>query len=116
MKPPVEFFLLRQEGVKPSRNAAINHAVSWIILMLRFRHQGVTGCSTCDTRILGPVLHDEVWTGICLHHREILCQGCMEHRLGRALKADDLKPVPWNQYRTAFISIMRSYEKEVKGE
>lgn len=114
MKPPLKFDLLKQEGVKPSRNATINHAVSWIILMCRFRDHGVQGCSVCETRILGPVLHDEMWARASLHHREILCQGCMELRLGRAIEPKDLKPVPWNQYRTAFMFVMHAYEEEMK--
>jgi hypothetical protein len=54
-------------------------------------------CADCrwDTVCLGEwyMIHDEVWEQACRREPkpvwEILCIGCLEERLGRALTADD---------------------------
>lgn len=64
------------------------------------------GCADCDRMATCPMLHDELWETIAPpeHHYmlprgrlstkgvSLLCRGCAEKRLGRAITPNDLLP------------------------
>jgi hypothetical protein len=67
-------------------------------------------CDDCGTVVVGRladvhewyVVHDDVWedagmpVSVPYSGAGVLCVGCIEHRLGRQLNADDFAPAPLN--------------------
>lgn len=64
----------------------------------------IKGCEDCrapwEVRALGPIVKAEVWRKIAQgDYQRTLCKECMEWRLGRKIKPDDLELVAWNILR-----------------
>lgn len=92
---------------------AISKAEAWLILMVRYNGMpdtpGHNGCSDCGSHHLGPVISDKLWGFIAgTNRRQKLCFACMECRYGRPIEKVDWKPVPWNDYRQAYLDKQES--------
>ena len=44
------------------------------------------------------MLHDALWESIADHDEDLLCLLCIEARLGRGIRADDLTDAPINDH------------------
>jgi hypothetical protein len=96
----------------------LEEAVQWVRISGNWRRQGYR-CDTCGDDMLGPMLEHELWKTIAHHHREVLCEACMEVRLGRKIQVWDMNGSWWNVYRCSFILVFNSvtsiWENKRKG-
>lgn len=97
----------------------IEEAVQWIRLSGHWRKQGYKGCEQCGNDMFGPMLENDLWKTIARHKREMLCEECMEARLGRRIQIWDMNGSYWNIHRYSFILVYNAvssiWEKTRKG-
>jgi hypothetical protein len=62
-------------------------------------------CGDCKRSLLGnlrwaPMVHDDIWRAVACDPDQLLCDGCLRHRirrmLGRTLRLEDLTICPFN--------------------
>lgn len=92
---------------KPELESLIMDACNWATMMQRWRRRGLPGCDVCGNRMLAPMLEHDLWNTVRKHHREVLCEECIDHRLERKLQEWDLLPCLWNRYRMAFLIVSK---------
>ena len=44
------------------------------------------------------MLKDKLWTEICDEFEDIICDKCIEKRMGREIQIEDFKPHKWNEF------------------
>lgn len=83
----------------------VEEAVRWVELSGVWRKHGFKGCEQCGDDMFGPMLERDLWMTIAHHKREMLCEQCMEARLGRKIQVWDMNGSWWNVYRCSFILV-----------
>lgn len=59
----------------------------------------MSNCKDCNVEIDCEanmvMLHDYIWEDICDHTKDIICDRCLENRLGRTIQSEDLMESDW---------------------
>lgn len=96
----------------------LEEAVQWVRLSGNWRKHGHKGCEQCGNDMFGPMLEHDLWKTIARMH-EVLCEECMERRLGRRIQVWDMNGSWWNVYRCSFIIVYNAvtniWENKRKG-
>lgn len=69
-------------------------------------------CKNCGNPSAALMLHDDLWLSIVNDRKDFLCLVCIEEKLGRAIKANDLNNAPIND---ALKTVLRRLEATVEA-
>lgn len=72
------------------------------------RQKTMFECQYCGDAHYAPMIRDTLWRQIAKEPGGLVCTSCMEKKLGRPLRAADLKDVPMNDGAKFFLKRLES--------